>query len=577
MKYQELIQKFFQFFREKEHKIVPSSSLIPENDPTVLFTTAGMHPLIPYLLGQEHPLGKRLCSVQRCIRTVDIDEVGDKSHLTFFEMLGNWSLGDYFKKEAIEWSYQFLMEELKLDKKKIAVSIFKGEGDIPPDEESKKIWKELGISSQRIKSLGREENWWDSPGQSGPCGPDTEIFYWIAEGEAPEEFDPENKNWLEIWNNVFMEYNKEEGKYLKLDQKNVDTGMGLERVLVILNKKDNVFETEVFQPIMEEINKLKEKEDIKKERIIADHLKAAVFILSEKLKPSNTERGYVLRRLIRKAVRYGKLLGIKDNFSGKIAEAVIDIYPELKENKNFIIANLKEEEGDFKDVLDRGIKEFNKLKGREISGERAFDLYQSYGFPLEMTKEMAERKDMKVDEEGFRKELKKHQEISREASAKRFKSGLADHSDKVVKYHTATHLLHQSLRRVLGEQVEQKGSNITSERLRFDFSFERKMSDQEKKEVEDLVNRKIKENLEVKKEEMSLKEALKSGALALFKNKYPERVFVYTIRNPKTKEIFSKEICSGPHVEKTGELGNFKIVKEESSAKGIRRIKAVLD
>ncbi len=577
MKYQELIQKFFQFFKEKEHKVVPSSSLIPENDPTVLFTTAGMHPLIPYLLGQKHPLGKRICSLQKCVRTVDIEEVGDKSHLTFFEMLGNWSLGDYFKKEAIKWSYQFLMEELKLDKKKIAVSVFQGEGDIPPDKESEKIWRKLGISPQRIKALGRKENWWDSPGQSGPSGPDTEIFYWIGEGEAPEEFNPENEDWLEIWNNVFMEYNKKEGKYLKLDQKNVDTGLGLERMLVVLNKKDNVFETEVFQPIREEINKLKEKEDLKKERIIADHLKAAVFILSEKLKPSNTERGYVLRRLIRKAVRYGKLLGIKDNFSGKVAEAVIDIYPELKENKNFIIDNLEEEERDFNDVLNRGIKEFNKLKGGEISGESAFDLYQSYGFPLEMTREMAEKKDMKVDEEGFEKKLKKHQEISRKASAERFKSGLADHSDKVVKYHTATHLLHQSLRKVLGEQVEQKGSNITSERLRFDFSFDRKMNEEEKKEVENLVNQKIKEDLEVEKEELPLKEALKSEALALFKNKYPERVFVYTIWNPETKEVFSKEICSGPHVKKTGKLGNFKIVKEESSSKEIRRIKAVLD
>jgi len=589
MKAHELRKKFLTFFEKKGHKIIPSSSLVPENDPTVLFTTAGMHPLVPYLLGEPHPLGKRLTSVQKCIRTGDIEEVGDDTHLTFFEMLGNWSLGDYFKKEAIEWSFEFLTEELNLPLEKLAVSVFKGDDSVPRDEESAEIWLKLGIPEERIVYLGREDNWWGPPGKTGPCGPDTEMFYWTGVEAPPEKFDPEDKRWFEIWNDVFMEYEKTaDGRFLPLKQKNVDTGMGLERTLVVLNKKTDVFQTELFLPIIEEIKSLEQKgrkelltkERERAERIIADHIKAATFILAEEIEPSNVERGYVLRRLIRRAKRYARTLGVEQTFTHKIAQKVIDIYktdyPEVQKNKNFILTQLEKEEENFNKALSKGLKKLEKIASPVISGKQAFDLYQTYGFPIEMTKEIAKERGMKVDEEGFQEELRKHQELSRRATKKKFKSGLADHSEEVVRYHTATHLLHQALREVLGKEVRQMGSNITKDRLRFDFSFNRKMTADEIEEVENIVNQKIKEDLSVKKEEMPLKKALETGALAFFKERYPEVVSVYSIFNPETGEVFSKEICTGPHVKRTSELGRFKIKKEEALGKGVRRIRAVL-
>jgi alanyl-tRNA synthetase len=586
MRASELRQKFLNFFESKGHKVIPSAPLIPENDPTVLFTTAGMHPLVPYLLGQPHPLGKRLTSVQKCIRTVDIEEVGDDTHLTFFEMLGNWSLGDYFKEEAIEWSFEFLTKELGIPLERLAISVFAGDELVPRDEESAGIWEKLGVKKERIAYLGREDNWWGPAGKTGPCGPDTEMFYWCGGGEAPEIFDPADERWVEIWNDVFMEYEKtEEGKFLPLRQKNVDTGMGLERTLAALNGKSSVFETELFLPLMELIDSFAvQKKPLNSElpkRIIADHIKAATFILAERLEPSNLERGYVLRRLIRRAKRQGRLLGIDKIFTPEIGEAVIKIYqadyPELKKEKEFILEQLKKEEEAFSKVLTKGLKMIEKIETPLISGKEAFDLYQSYGFPIEMTQEIAKEKGIKVDVDGFHQEFKKHQELSRQAAQGRFKSGLADHSKEVIRYHTATHLLHQALREILGKEVRQMGSNITKERLRFDFSFPRKLTPEEIKKVEDLVNQKIKEKLEVKREELPLTKALGEGALAFFKERYPELVSVYTIYDKKSGKVFSKEICAGPHVKNTSELGKFKIKKEEALGKGVRRIRAVLE
>jgi alanyl-tRNA synthetase len=585
MKADKLREKYLKFFETKGHKIMPSASLIPQNDPTVLFTTAGMHPLVPYLLGEKHPLGTRLVDSQKCIRTQDIDEVGDNTHCTFFEMLGNWSLGDYFKKEAIEWSFEFLTKELKMPIDMLAVSVFEGEGEIPKDTESAKIWESLGIPKQRIAYLGRDDNWWGPAGKTGPCGPDTEMFYWTGEGSAPAEFDPENDFWVEIWNDVFMEYNKTpEGKFEPLTARNVDTGMGLERVAAILQGKDNVFDTELFTPIIKEVEKISNKkysENQKAFRIIADHIKASVFMLAEKLSPSNTERGYILRRLIRRAIRYGKVLGIENNFVSEIANEVIkmykDVYGELEQNKQFILEQLKNEENSFQKTLERGLREFNKMTADGISAKEAFDLYQSYGFPIEMTTELAKEKNISVDTKGFQEELKKHQDISRTATEGKFKSGMADDSEQVIKYHTATHLLHSALRTVLGENVQQMGSNITGERLRFDFSFERKLTKEELEKVENLVNNKIQQGFQVETEEMNIKDALDSGALAFFRDKYPDKVKVYTILDKKTNEEFSKEICSGPHCEHIGDLGKFKIKKESSSSQGVRRIKAILE
>ncbi len=587
MKANEIREKYLKFFEGKEHKRLPSAPLIPENDPTVLFTTAGMHPLVPYLLGENHPLGKRLCNSQKCIRTGDIDDVGDNTHGTFFEMLGNWSLGDYFKKEAIEWSFEFLTKELNIPLEKLAFTVFEGEQAIPKDTESFEIWQGLGVKPERIAYLGREDNWWGPAGSTGPCGPDTEMFYWVGENKAPEKFDPSDKKWVEIWNNVFMQYNKTaNGKFEELSQKNVDTGMGLERTTAILQGKNNVYATELFTLVLNKITEISgkqyENENIKPFRIIGDHIKASVFILSDGLTPSNTERGYVLRRLIRRAIRYGKLLGIENAFVCEVAKVVIEMYentyPELKENQKIILSELQKEEEKFLTCLDKGLKEFEKINKEVISGEEVFNLYQSYGFPLEITREIAKENGKEIDEKGFQEELKKHQELSRTASAGQFKSGLADDSEATTKYHTATHLMLAALRQILGNDVQQKGSNITSERIRFDFNFARKLTQEEIEKVENIVNEQIKKGLSVVCCEMETKEAFESGATGVFGHKYPEKVKVYSVGDPSINsgQVFSKEICAGPHVENIGSLGVFKIVKEEASSSGVRRIKAVL-
>ncbi len=560
----ELIKKYLTFFERKGHNIIKNSSLIPENDPTVLFTTAGMHPLVPYLLGQRHPAGKRLCNVQRCIRTGDIDEVGDAVYQTFFEMLGNWSLGDYWKEEAIRCSNEFLTKILKIPKEKISVTCFRGDKNAPKDEESAKAWKAVGI--KKVTFLGKEDNWWGPAGETGPCGPDTEMFV----------------NGFEIWNDVFMQYNKaKDGKYFPLQQKNVDTGMGVERTLAVLNSLNDNYLTDAFYPIIQKIEEIsgkkygKNKDETKAMRVIADHVKASVFIICDGIQPSNTEQGYVLRRLIRRAVRYGKVIEIKG--LRKIADTVFDIYDDysdLQKNKEEIIKELENEEEKFNKTLMNGLAVFKKISGsrRKLSGKEAFLLYQSYGFPIELTREIAKEKKIKFDIKGFEQELKKHQELSRTAAAGKFKSGLADHSAETTKLHTATHLLLAALREVLKkEDILQKGSNITQERLRFDFSFNRKLTDEEISKVEDLVNAKIQQSCEVTREEMNPNEAKKKGALGVFGEKYGDVVSVYTIGD------FSKEICTGPHVKNTCELGKFKIQKEESSAAGVRRIKAVLE
>ncbi len=587
----ELREKYLNFFEERGHKRLPSAPLIPENDPTVLFTTAGMHPLIPFLMGEKHPAGQRLCDVQKCLRTDDIDEVGDIAHLTFFEMLGNWSLGDYFKKEAIEWSYEFLTSPhwLGLEKEKLAISCFGGDDVVPKDEESAQLWQNVGIPKERIAFLGRKENWWGPIGETGPCGPDTEMFYWVGKDRSPKIFNPQDHNWVEIWNDVFMTYNKtKEGKYEILQQKNVDTGMGLERTLAVINHLSSVFETELFVPIIKKIEEISNKkyEDFSKEfRIVADHLKASIFLLAERLEPSNVERGYILRRLIRRAIRFGRLLGIKDFFAFKLVEPVLTIYgetyPELKENKDFIEEQLVREEEKFSKTLSKGLGLFERLaqSQKAISGKEAFDLYQSYGFPLELIKELAKEKNIEVDIQGFQEEFKRHQELSRTASAGMFKGGLASHSEKAIKYHTATHLLHKALQEVLGEEVKQRGSNINEERLRFDFSCTQKPTPEQLKKVEEIVNQKIQENLSVIMKEMKLEEAQKIKATGLFNEKYGERVKVYFIGRPEDglENAYSKEICGGPHVTNTSVLGHFKIIKEEAVSHGVRRIKAILE
>jgi len=575
MSSKELREKFLDFFEKKGHAIIPSASLIPENDPTVLFTTAGMHPLVPFLLGEKHPGGKKLANTQVCIRTDDVDEVGDDVHHTFFEMLGNWSLGSYWKKEAIEWSYEFLTDKkcLGLDRNKIAISVFAGDSDAECDNESVEIWKNLQIPEKRIAYLPKKDNWWGPAGQIGPCGPDTEMFYWVGKESVPSEFDPKDKKWVEIWNDVFMQYFKNmDGKYEPLSQKNVDTGMGLERMLSAINGFSDDYKTDVFLPIIEKIEKLSDKKygDNKKEfRIIADHVKAATFIIGDKrgVEPSNLGQGYVARRLIRRAIRYGKILNLPEYFLIPLIKEVIEIYgdayPEIKRKENDIITIVQREEEKFEKTLEEGLKQFEK-------GLDAFELYTTYGFPLELTMELAKEKRKTVNVEEFNKKFKKHQELSRTASAGMFKGGLADAGMQATKYHTATHLLLAALRRVLGDHVYQRGSNINAERLRFDFSHPQKMTVEEIKEVEDIVNQKIKEDLEVICEEMSSEEAKGNGAMGVFENKYGERVKVYGISE------FSKEICGGPHVKKTSELGKFKIIKEESSGAGVRRIRAIL-
>ncbi len=581
----QLKKLYLNFFESKNHEIIPSASLIPDNDPTVLFTTAGMHPLVPFLLGQQHPAGKRVADVQKCIRTGDIDEVGDDFHVTLIEMLGNWSFGDYFKEDAIKFSFEFLTGEkwLAIPINKLAVTIFEGDKDAPRDEESATVWKSLGVPDNKIAFMPKKNNWWGPAGETGPCGPDTEMFYWVGKNLPSLESNPKSdpNNWVEIWNDVFMQYNKtKDGKYELLKQKNVDTGMGVERTAMLLQGKKNVYEINTFVPIVRKIKELVNKEDETKIRIIADHIKAAIFILGDEhsVAPSNLGQGYVLRRLIRRAVRYGILLEIENNFTNKIGEVVIDTFKEdwpiLEKNRKYILEELENEEILFKKKLSSGMALFEKLdiKNHTISGKDAFILFTSHGFPLEMTVELAREKDLKVDVEEFDKEFKKHQEISRTAAEGLFRSGLADHSERTVRMHTATHLLHTALRKVLGEHVQQKGSNITPERLRFDFSHPQKMTSEEIKKVEDLVNEQIQRSLMVSREEKTLKEAKDSGAIAFFDEKYDkEKVSVYTMGD------FSKEVCTGPHVNNTKEVGKFKILKEEASSAGVRRIKATVE
>ncbi len=668
----QLRKKYLDFFKEKGHTIISGASLIPENDPTVLFTTAGMHPLVPYLMGEKHPGGKRLVDVQKCLRTDDIDEVGDATHHTFFEMLGNWSLGDYFKSEAIEWSLEFLTSKnwLSLDFKKLAVSVFAGDSDAPFDKEAFDVWVSLGVSEKRIARLPKKNNWWGPAGQTGPCGPDTEMFYWTGqdppshkatEGQspAPEVFDAENVFWVEIWNDVFMQYNKKaDGNFELLKQQNVDTGMGMERTLAVLNSLDDNYKTELFWPIIEKIEAISDKkyppshkategqsgsgEIIRAMRIIADHLRSAVFVLAEGLEPSNTERGYVLRKLIRRAVRYGKQLGIHGQFCAEVAEVVVDVYqdayPEVFEKQEFIKEQLQKEEGKFSKTLEEGLKKFEEYVLREdvrkkpkgmmgvkgvawdqgmLYGREAFLMYQSFGFPREIMKDLCKEKGIWFDEDGFEEEMKKHQELSRTASAGVFKGGLQDHSEISTKYHTATHLLQAALRQILGNHVFQKGSNITGERMRFDFPHPKEITQEELKKVEDLVNQKIQESLPVHFEEMELEKAKQIGALGVFESKYGEKVKVYFV-GPSTRftrsgqapstssgqapstssgqapstsspqqnsgqagqdksgDYFSIEICGGPHVENTFDIGGFRIQKCESIGQGVKRIRAVI-
>lgn len=719
----ELIKKYLEFFKSKGHKIIPSASLVPENDPTVLFTTAGMHPLVPYLLGEKHPLGKRLVNVQKCVRTGDIDEVGDSTHHTFFEMLGNWSLGDYWKKEAIQWSFEFLTKVLKIPTEKLAVTVFIGDENAPRDDESAKLWISLGIPKERIAYLGKEDNWWGPAGKTGPCGSDTEMFYWKPEKiKPPKIYNPQDKNWVEIGNDVFMQYVKDkrvilvdgmyclydenfklkielldiinnlnshyvlvvnkfrekgrelvknydqtkdtnwetfslEEKGIKKDnpeyfknllkkfnlipeeviyfdhdknnvetakklgilskhytdiktikkfiednllaflpakQKNVDTGMGVERSVAVLNGFDDNYLTDLWIPIIKEIERLSKKkygenkEQTKVMRIIADHIKAAVFLFDAGVSPGHKERGYVLKRLIRRTIVYGKKLGLR-NFTSKVAQSVFEIYPDYfpkkgekirfvnRGNRQFILNEIDREEAEFNYTIEKGLKVLRNMiaHNKTISPTDAFLLFQSYGFPVELTQEIAKDEGLKIDVikfvRDFEQELKKHQQLSRTASKGKFMAGLADTSEQSTKYHTATHLLHASLKKILGNEVQQMGSNITQERLRFDFNFQRKLTENEIKKVESIVNEQIKKCLPVSYKEMPYEKAVKEGALSYFKERYPEIVKVYSVGN------FSKEICTGPHVKNTKELGRFKIIKEESVAQGVRRIKAVLE
>ena len=579
--------KYIEFFVSKGHKQIPSAPVVPENDPSVLFNTAGMQPLVPYLMGEPHPYGTRLCDYQKCIRTNDLDEVGDVTHHTFFEMLGNWSLGDYFKKESITWSFELLTKHLNIPVEKLSVTVFKGNDIVPADNESADLWKSLGISENKIAYLGEDDNWWPNMELTGPCGPDTEIFYWRSDEEVPSKFDPENDNWVEIWNNVFMQYNhKPDGTFEPLKKKNVDTGMGLERITAVLEGVNDNYESSIWKGTIKKIEEISGKSYYGNEkafRIIADHIKAAVFISSDPagIKPSNTDQGYILRRLIRRAIRYAKMIDIdiNSNWESEIAKNIIDeykkYYSELSTNENVVMEVLKNEKIKFSRTLEKGLREFEKivknLNENEINKDLAFKLYDTYGFPIELTLELAKERGLTVDEKGFYEKFKAHQELSRTASAGKFKGGLAGNSEIETKYHTATHLLNAALKVVINKDVHQKGSNITDERMRFDFSCDHKLTDEEKKAVEDLVNKWIDEGLPVTKKEMSKEEAIKSGAECMFIEKYPDIVTVYSIGD------VSKELCGGPHVNNTSELGHFKIKKEEASSAGVRRIKAILE
>lgn len=575
---------YIEFFKSKGHKQIPSAPVVPENDPSVLFNTAGMQPLIPYLMGQTHPYGTRLCDYQKCIRTNDLENIGDTYHHTFFEMLGNWSLGDYFKKEAITWSFEFLTRVLNIPVERLAVTVFKGNDLIEEDKEAYELWRSLGIKEERIAKT-EKDNFWIA-GESGPCGPDTEMFYFRSNDPIPEVFDPEDTRWVEIWNDVFMQYNKSvDGTITELPKKNVDTGMGVERVTAILEGVNDNYASSIWKDIISlisSISNLPYEGNEQSMRIIADHLRTAVFISADKssIKPSNTDQGYILRRLIRRAIRHAKKLNIdissnwEEVIALKIIEQYENYYQELKENKSIVLDVLKNEKIKFNRTLEKGLKEFEKIITtceNSLNKDLAFKLYDTYGFPIELTTELATEKNITVDIEGFQEKFKKHQELSRSGSSQKFKGGLAGNSEIETKYHTATHLLNAALKQVLGNDVHQKGSNITIERMRFDFPCDHKMTEEEKQKVEELVNTWIKESLPVIKQEMNKEEALKSGAECMFIEKYPDIVTVYSIGT------ISKELCGGPHVTNTNELGHFKIIKEEASSAGIRRIKAVLE
>ena len=575
---------YINFFVSKGHKQIPSAPVVPENDPSVLFNTAGMQPLIPYLMGKEHPYGTRLCDYQKCIRTNDLDNIGDTYHHTFFEMLGNWSLGDYFKKEAITWSFEFLTEVLNIPVERLAVTVFAGNSMIPKDEEAIEIWKSLGIPEDRICPT-EHDNFWIA-GETGPCGPDTEMFYFRSNDEIPTKFDPEDERWVEIWNDVFMEYYKhEDGTVTELPKKNVDTGMGLERVVAVLEGVNDNYASSVWKDIISVIEKISNKTysgNEKSMRIIADHIRTAVFISADKsgIKPSNTDQGYILRRLIRRAIRHAKNLNIdiNSNWEEEIAIAIMDkyekYYTEIEENREIVLEVLRNEKIKFNRTLEKGLREFekitNSLTSDVLDKDLAFKLYDTYGFPIELTEELAKEKNIKVDTDGFKEKFKAHQELSRAGSTAKFKGGLAGNGEIETKYHTATHLLNAALKVVVDSNVHQKGSNITVDRMRFDFSCDHKLTDEEKLKTEELVNKWIKEGLEVTSIEMSKEEAINSGAECMFIEKYPDIVTVYSIGD------ISKELCGGPHVRNTSEIGQFKIVKEEASSAGVRRIKAVI-
>ena len=603
----ELRKKYFDFFKKKGHALIDSASLIPENDPTVLFTTAGMHPLIPYLMGEKHPQGKRIVNVQKCVRTGDIDGVGDTTHNTFFEMLGNWSLGDYFKKESIPWSWEFLIDELGVDPQKLYVTVYEGDEEVPKDEESIKLWQEcfkkadidaqvadddakvaddkLPADMPRIFPLGREDNWWGPAGKTGPCGPDSEMFYDVGKDSCGGNCKPGCScgKYVEIWNNVFMEYNKkEDGTYEPLSQKNVDTGMGVERTVTILNNEDCVFEMDTLKPIMEKVRKLSAEQSDQSERVVCDHIRSAVMIISDGAMPSNLDQGYVARKLIRRAIRHARLIGIQDMFCSKVAQIAIDVmsdqYPQVKDKKDDIVRELDQEEEKFTKALKKGIEKMqdicvklNKKYTNVVDADTTLKIEQSYGMPFEIQEEYFKEKGLDVQTEEHEKGRKKHQELSRTATEGRFKGGLADNSEATTKYHTAAHLALAGLRKVLGDHVQQKGSNITSERLRFDFSHGKKMTDQQISDVEKFVNDAIKADYKVSVEEMTVDEANKQGAVGVFEQKYGDKVKVY-----KIAEV-SNEICGGPHVENTGVIGKFKVAKEKSASAGVRRIRAILE
>ena len=586
----ELRKKWIEFFKSRGHTPISSASLIPENDPTVLFTTAGMHPLVPYLLGQPHPAGKRLCDTQKCVRTGDIDEVGDSSHCTFFEMLGNWSLGDYFKKEMVPWRYEFLTKELGFDPDRLAVTVFEGDSDCPRDDETAALWEKCGIKRENIFYLGKKHNWWGPAGRTGPCGSDTEMFFDTGKPKCSDTCSPacDCGKYVEIWNDVFMQFNKNaDGTYSPLKQKNVDTGMGLERTLMNIQGLASVYDTDVFTPIVAKIESLsgksiKDAEHVKAIRVVADHIRTATFIIGDErgVTPSNVDQGYILRRLLRRAIRFGAGLGLKFGDYSAIADVVVEkyakVYPELVVAREKIKHEIDEEQTRFERTLENGIKEFEKLckflQTDIIPGKSAFRLYDTYGFPLEMTIEMAKERGFKVDVDGFNERFEQHRKLSQAGAEQRFKGGLADTGELTARLHTATHLMHQALKEVLNDNtVNQRGSNITPERLRFDFSFGRALTPEEIKAVEDKVNAAIKADVPVTCEEMTVDEAKAAGAVGLFTAKYGEKVKVYTMGK------FSKEICGGPHAAHTGELGHFKILKEQSSSAGVRRIKAVLE